>query len=305
MRAVVFLMATGLWGGFEPAGAEESPRLTIEPAADSGRVEIVWPSRPDHIHTLLATEGPEAAELVDARLVPDGPGEVTRTEVAVQPEAAARFFRLRTRAMVPVVMDDFDRAEEGPQPPGIPPLGNPWTVIGLGGALPGRHAVVEKGDCYVDLVGLGGVTYLCQELTAPPCLLEADFRWEPYPDTGLEGTLVIACGPGNQPNWIYRLVHVRIIRTAVLLDFMDSGVLTNHMTLEIPQLALQQTHNCRVYIDPEAQAVLVVLNDQPVLGYRHEAVARLGGRFVFWEHDYNRGGGEARLHIERVLAAVP
>lgn len=278
--------------------------LAIELDRDEGQVSLNWPRRPDSVHTLLVTDPLGGGQLVDARIVPDDSGEEMRVDHPVDLEADARFFRLKTRSMVPVVADDFVRETPEMQPMGTPPLGDPWTVIGLGGALPGRYGVVANGDAFTDLVGFGGVTYLCQELPSPPCLLEADFRWEPHEGTGVEGVLTIACSPGNRPSWIHELVHVRIARRAVYLDLRENGQFFLTVRSDIPELPLQTSHNCRIYLDQGSQAILIMLNGKEVLRYRHPTIERLGGRFVFWEHYYERGGSSFRLYIERVLAAV-
>jgi hypothetical protein len=303
----VLIVTAGLTGTAASTQAGVPAPLTIAPAGIPGQVEIAWPSAPDtnSIHTLLVTDVLGAAEPMDARVVPNGPGATSRTTYPVVPAPGARFFRLKTRAMVPVLRDDFERPGEGPHPMGTPPLGAPWTAIGLGGRVTSEHAIIEDGDFVTDRVGYQGTTYLCQELPDTPCLLEADFRWEPHDGIGGAAVLTIACSPTNEPNWIHQLIHIRIARKAVLLDFMEDGHLTNHRRSEIPELPLGTSHNCRVYLDVEAQAVVILLNNENVLSYHHPLIRQLGGRFVFWEHYYHQSGSEARLHIERVFAAVP
>ncbi|MBM3881266.1 MAG: hypothetical protein FJ387_16335 [Verrucomicrobia bacterium] len=117
--------------------------------------------------------------------------------------------------------------------------------------------------------------------------------------------MALACSSSNRPSWIHNLVHLRLTRVGAFLDLMDNGEFTNHAKAEFPMLPLGVSHNCKLYLDAEAGCILAVLNGQPILRFQHPAISRLAGPFAFWELYYDDPDSQARLLVERVLAAVP
>ena len=198
--------------------------------------------------------------------------------------------------------DDFNRPDTVEPGLGIPTLGPPWTMFGIGG-LYGRYGCIRDHRFVTTAEGWAAVTYAGQHLPATPVAIEAGVIWNPGDGNGAEGCVTMACGPTNLPVWFSTVAHARFHRYLVAFDIFVNGSYFGDLgAAQFAPLPFGQTNVVRMSLSPESNSVTLYVNGVPMLTVTDPRIRAVSGPYAFWEHYYSDKDARSRTSITRVAA---
>lgn len=221
-----------------------------------------------------------------------------------EPSRPVALFRFAERLGPRLLFQDFTGAA-GTAPGSLPDpvVGNPWRIRGL--AWTGVSLAQVTNGVADDPNPVRQVTYLCQQFTTRPRLMEMTGEWRPYRADGVvDSSFVMALSTAAEGlPWYRRCVHIRFHRNAVAVDTSDNApiVVNRWLVRNSPLLELGKVHHFAAEL--EGERLVLYVDGQVVLQARHPDFDRLAGPAVFWEL-YSDSGVRRNTAVIRTLDAT-